>query len=296
MRLLILFLLISCGNEKKMREKSGGELWVELLDKRDTYAAKVTQYQDEHGFINSDKCDSVLFSGLLASAGIEVDLLAARDESGAWHRRPNKDCWPNGSGSSISRDMLAGVMFGLYFQGDIESLEEMRQYGRDNDWIMGQGSLDRTFFSPQMQDTLYRLTGHSYKGPPYPWVDPVKDHQRHIVALNIILRGEAQGKIDKPMLQLLEKFKGDDRGNALFQYGVNRFSNGDQTSVLEILSNENDFPLSGPVGKACSRWYWEQHQREKSGCSELDFNTGGDYLFIMNLLERSQKVIFRSDN
>ena len=290
-KLLALALLSSCGISKK-ESRSFEDYLGDIIQKRDVYLDAIPYHQDQYGFLYSDKCDSVLFTGLADASGVPIDLLQARDSSGAWHRRAEQNCYPNGSGSTISRDMFAGILWSLYTDGDIESLHSIVEYGRSNNWIMGKGSIDRTYFTPAFQDTLYRLAGKTYKGLPYLWVDPVKDHQRHVVALNIILRGEAQGKIDKPMLDLLNSFKESDPRNALFQYGSARFSNGDQTEAVRLLMDEEAFPSSGPIGMTCSRWYWEQHQNERFGCREdqKEYNVGGDFIFIAMLLEGARKV------
>lgn len=284
--LLIGLLLIGCGNKKNQAVPTGDRLEL-LLNKKQTYEDEFKFYQDGDGWINSDQCDSALFSGLSAVFAPSVSLLSARDGAGKWYRRPAKDCYPGHSGSSISRDMLVGIMSGLYFTGDVISLSDIRRYGKANNWVMGSGSLDRTFFTPDFQDTLYRLTGRSYKGPPYPWIDPFKDHQRHVTALHIILRGEAQGKIDNPMLNLLTGFVNSDPQNALFQYGYHRFSDGDQSDTIAILSNEDLFPSDGPGGDRCRRWLWERHSSKWRDCPEVETNTGGDFLFMMFLLESS---------
>ena len=287
---IIALAIISCGTKTRQAEKSTSPLG-ELLLKKQAYLDEFSFHQDSDGWILAGDCDAALFSGLASAFAPSVALLRARDEGGKWYRRPSKDCYPNHSGSSISRDMLVGIMFGLYFQGDIDALDSMRRYGKANKWVMGSGSLDRTFFTPNFQDTLYRLSGKDYKGPPYLWVDPIKDHQRHVVALNIILRGEAQKKIDDSMFSVLGQLLKSDPDNALFQYGYHRFSDGDQRNAIKILSDETLFPQDGPGGERCRRWLWERHFSKRNSCPTPEVNTGADFLFMMFLLERSIDVV-----
>lgn len=303
MRLILISILtvvnVSCGAPGKEEAKPTINTLDDILEVRDAYLDLIPEVQDDFGFIYSDKCDSLLHSGLASYGGADVDILAARDEdSGQWYRTPYKDCYSNErrdiassrrSKSTISRDMLAGAMWSLQGSGDLASLERLIDYGKGHKWIMGQGPLDRTFFTHNFQDTLYRLAGRDWKGPPYLWVDPIKDHQRHVVALNIILRGEKQCEIDAAMLDLLAKFRNSSPQNALFQYGYHRFTDGDQEQTLEILSR---FPSDRlPTNEDwCGRWLWEKDEDHDSwrACDETREHSGGDLLFIAKLLEDSE--------
>jgi 5-methylcytosine-specific restriction endonuclease McrA len=84
----------------------------DLDRKYSLYKTLIQKVQDKHGFIESKECDSLLWSGLVGTVpDIKVDIMAAFDaKKGVWHRRPSKDCWPEHSASTISRDMLLGLL------------------------------------------------------------------------------------------------------------------------------------------------------------------------------------------
>lgn len=297
--LIVLTLVnISCGNLKDFLKQKTETLANDIMEIRDTYLDLVKGVQDASGFIEYNRCDSLLFSGLLAVDGGSVVLTNARDEKTLrWYRTPYKDCLDNQrqdlhhsrrSGSSISRDGLMGAFWGLRYQNNLPALNDLINYGRDHKWVMGEGSLDRTYMTPNMQKTLYIIQGKTYKGLPNLWIDPIKAHQRHIVALNIILRGERQGKINESMLNLLKDFVNHDPGNALFQYGVHRFTDGDQSKAIAILQM---FPVDRlPTNKDWkNEWLWSRHSDSDSRqpSDTPTTHSGGDLIFIAGLIERS---------
>lgn len=294
--LSVFFGFTSCGVcEEKPAKPSRGPIDA-IMDTRQTYLELIKGVDDDHGFVESDRCDSLLFSGLAAYGGHDVAITAARDnETGRWHRTPYHDCYRNErrdidasrrSKSTISRDMLVGAMWALYGAGDLGSLERLIDYGRRNNWVMGKGSLDRTYLTPAFQDTLYRMTGRTYKGPPYLWIDPRSEHQRNVVALHILLRGELEGSISAEMLDLVREFKKDSPMNALFSYVWHRFSDGHQAETIELL--EMIFPPDRlPTSSDwCAEYLW---MRDDDGsdwmpCDEGRTHSGADFLFVSKLL------------
>ena len=296
-RFLLIGLLTSCGHGKKDSVPTRNPIDA-IIEKSEHYMSKIAEVQDAYGFIHSDTCDSVLFSGLINVAGAKVDLLAARDDkTGQWFRTPYKDCYSNfgasngaarQSRSTISRDMFAGIFYSLYRSGNLVELERIRKYGQDHDWIMGQGTLDRVYMTPNLVETLYGLLGKKYSGPPYLWLDPGKDHQRHVVALNIILRGESVGSIPKEALSLLKGFLAAEPNNALFSYGVHRYTDGDQSTAIGVLLNEELFPSDMPAMR-CRRWLWEREESSWSNCDHKELSTGGDLIFLSHLLTWSSR-------
>lgn len=289
----LLALVVSCSygqNEKKEHVEPIEELQI----KADSYARLYDSIADESGFFDDNDCDALLFNALYGF-GVDIPSIEAffDSESGKWFRTPSKQCYEEGrSGSTISRDMLIGVMWWAWKHDRIDLLERLRRYGQEHDWIMGQGSIDRTYFTPNFQMTLYVLLNRDYKGPPELWVDPIKDHQRHVVALNIVLRGEKQGWINHEMLALLELFYSENPSNALFSYGVGRFRDGKQAETINILLNPVWFPSDRlpSASDRCGRWLWERTDSHEnwSPCQGDKIHSGGDLIFIAELLKRSQ--------
>jgi hypothetical protein len=143
---ILAFLLIgACANPGTKPPSPASYEKLERL--RNERLASIQEHQDEHGFIDTEHCDSLLFSGLLAYGGGDVSILAAERSPGEWLRRPTsyQECWENGeSRSTISRDQLLGVMWATQAMEDEEALAilvPMYDYGKANNWIMGEGRL-----------------------------------------------------------------------------------------------------------------------------------------------------------
>lgn len=109
-------------------------------------------------------CDGLLWAGLAAGAGAQVDLLQARSEDGRWHRRQVSDgfCLDTAEAKSeISRDMLLGLLVGLQEQGDTASIQGVLDYAHAHDSVMGEGDRSRTIFTPNMYGVYERAVGNS---------------------------------------------------------------------------------------------------------------------------------------
>lgn len=291
--LALALLLTACGHGRN--ESRDTETPIEQAQtKRQIYASLYDTISDDAGLFDSNDCDALLFNALYGVTDDSLDIESFRDkETGQWFRTPAKTCYEEGrSGSTVSRDMLIGMMWWAWSHERLDVLEDLRRYGQEHDWVMGQGSLDRTYFTPNFQKTLYVLLGRDYKGPPEVWIDPKKDHQRHVVALNIILRGERQGQINDEMLGLLELFHVKNPNNALFSYGAARFTDGNQAETINILLNPNWFAADRLPRSSdrCGRWLWERddgHENWRS-CEDGKTHSGGDLIFIAWLLDHSQ--------
>lgn len=286
---LVIFFVVACGGEKNSAQRTV-DTFPDLIARKESYLKQVKKVQDKHGWIETKECDALLFTGMLMATGVDVDILAARDMEGKWYRRPDKDCSKfffrsSLISSSISRDMLIGLMWGAWMNGRVQILRDLYDYGKEHNWKMGDGSPDTVYLTPNFINTLRILIGKDDNIPEV-WVDPMKDHQRHVVALNIILRGEAEGNI-RDQLALLRKFKNTEPKNALFQYGYHRFTDGNQSRAISLL---RDFPDKLPTNKNwCGRWKWERSSKSDNWkpCKTKATHSGGDLAFVVTLLERS---------
>lgn len=173
---------------------------MSLTNQFNLYKRLIKNEQDKHGFIASDQCDSLLFTGLVGcTPGVYVDIRAAMAPDGSWQRRPTDappcyDCtdkwtlktrlvsiykyWKeNGfdkvamakifekGGSSISRDMLVGLAWYCYFNKRLDISESVIKYALSHRLIMGDGTPTRTILTPGLLSTYawisYKLGGPS---------------------------------------------------------------------------------------------------------------------------------------
>lgn len=177
----------------------------QLKQKFDTYTSLIKQTQDSNGFIQSDKCDSLLFSGLVGSVpNVTINIDAAYDRAtGTWHRRPTccPSCYPTESKSTISRDMFIGLAWYCYYNKRLDIVEQIIKYALSHWLIMGKGEISRTLMVPGLLST-YAWISYRLGGPSRPWLryipqfesKIVKGFEAHLSILHIMLRNKLTGK------------------------------------------------------------------------------------------------------
>lgn len=263
-----------------------------LRQKRDCYVSLGSDVADSDGFIEWEKCDSLLFSGLYGTP----NLLAARDAAGMWHRRSlqHPECYCAGSASTISRDMLVGVLWWIWTNKRLDVAEELFSYGRSNSWIMGQGDVSRIYFTPALQATLaeiiFRLGGpnhRAYRGMPQIHASNV-GFAAHLDVLVILLRGEMLGRIPAASFNILASHFNRNPRNPLFCYAFHRFYDGDHDDTTAALMDEAIFPNNRLPTNADRAEPWI-NQRDPGPDWEpetgaVKIHSGGDFVFVANLL------------
>lgn len=303
MKIKLLFLsllLISCGRFEKKRPKQNTQdaRITQLSQKQELYLQLIQFHLDEYGFILHEECDSLLFTGLLSAVQpISTDITSAKNENNQWFRRPiTKPC---NSLSTISRDMFIGLMWYIWRHKQLDLANQIFDYGRDNKWVMGQGDISRTFFTPNMQATLaqliYKLGGTDHvfeRNLPMTW-GSVSGFEAHIQILLILLVGEMNKKINGDMLDRIKAYKRDNPKNALFSYAYHLYIDGNQSETLNILLDESLYPANSlpTTDNFCTEWLWQRDQF-KDGQVNTDWlpcngnkeHTGADFLFVSGLL------------
>lgn len=266
----------------------------ELLRKYEVYQRFSTYTQDEQGFILTDECDSLIFSSLLGTTK-SVKIETARDNQGAWHRRPlsYEECYPAYSGSSISRDMFIGVFWYIWVNRRLDLAQQIYSYGAANSWVMGEGDLSRTYMTPGLQATLaeliYRLGGEDhYVVRSVPQVYTANTgFAAHLDVLHILLRGEMIGSVNDAELHILEQQTQRMPRNGLFSYSYHRFTDGNQDQAITTLLDSTLFPADRlPTSSdRCEPWIWQRDEgSDWQPCGGDKMYSGGDYLFLTKLI------------
>lgn len=250
--LLTCFMAISCGHKGK-KDPNCDETPIE--------PTSIEIEQDVHGFVETDKCDSLLFSAMIASVGFDVDILAAENSPGEWYRRPTSypECWSVGqSRSTISRDMLLGLYWYAWSTKNVDILYRLWDYGVENNWVMGDGRLNGadTIMNTAMISTLaqmiYKLDGRDLQTNlfsnivsrhlPVTWSVSDKPFVNRLSAMHILLRQELFGSVGftaKATTRTLVEMYPD---NPLFL-----LSNGNVCSAIHY-ANMDNFTASGVHG------------------------------------------------
>lgn len=295
----VLILIASCNKSNNKAHEHVEDLDL-LQAKRDFYLKEVPKVQGEAGFLSDDHCDSLLWTSLASVGGLDADVLAAREDNGQWHRRPQMDCYPDGSKSSISRDMLLGVMWwALEFERkDVAS--GLISYGKAHNWFMGEGDPSRTFLTPALQATLADITKKLggadeviLRNYPQLWTEDQKGFEAHLQVLHILLRGRVNDGIDDVMLKRLKEHVERNPLNPFFQFAAHLYTDGDQSEALSQLLKSSYFPDDRLPSSddRCEEWLFQRDQDDKgwSPCGEGRTHHGGDLVFLTKLLEDAKK-------
>lgn len=168
----------------------------------------------ETGWPSPEDCDGLLWAGMAKAAGLQVDLHLAEYEAGRWHRRPPPACWDGedkGSKSTISNDMLIGLLWGLWRDRDTAALTRLANFTQANDFVMGEPfpeMASRVIMKPNVALLLGRAlysTTHGQDDRPWRKFPPVflpvtQDYEGHLQALAIALLGEINESLARQSL------------------------------------------------------------------------------------------------
>lgn len=297
---LLLVLIAGCGflspKDKEDKPDLSG-----IKIKYDTYASLITKHQDSNGFVEVDKCDSLLFSGLISATGIRVNLTAAEEKPGRWLRRPTDypECWENGeSRSTISRDMLLGVYWHAWRAKDLALLERLREYGESRNWFMGDDSIGglHTVLNPPMigllNDMIEKLGGEKRV---FTWrISPSEacsGFECHLQMLQLLLYYEIHGQIPSPTVKAIVTIANRNPSNILYSYMKYFFTGTSLKPVIDLMLKTKRYPSSALPSSAevCESWPVQREDGDKGlkPCPERnEIHSGGDWLFVANLLLR----------
>lgn len=295
----------------------------DLEDKYKTYFKLSFAQRDDNGFVESQECDSLLFTGLLGclpSTGVNIE--AAHDYDGKWLRRPKTlppcydytDKWIlkdrlvslykyykehgfdkegmkkifEAGGSSISRDMLVGLAWYAYANKRLDISESVIKYALSHKLIMGQGTPTRTLMTPGLLSTYAWI---SYKlGGPSRWLI------RHIPQSESKSVVDFQAHLSVLHILLRNKLTGKNNykdlllkqaqrqpNNALFQFAA-----GYVDAAKVLLANEKWFPKDRlPTAKdRDAQWLWQRDYGDDWLPYDSDkVHSGADFLFCYWLIK-----------
>lgn len=232
----------------------------ELAAKKAFYCEQGKRVLGERRFMD-DRCDSLLYTSLwMTACGEWTDIAQWEDRNtpGKWHRNPDRDCYlaetgPNGSASSISRDMFLGLWHLLWSKKDGMDVREIREYGEENNWIMGDAKdnetlLSRCLLTPQLINLLKEMDAKLGGQVASNLVQDNSDdalpvntgYRAHLDVLRILLQGRVNGGITDSEKETLKKQAERQPNNALYMAAFERYYGG--TKAHSLLLDEAHFP------------------------------------------------------
>ena len=287
-------LLAGCGAHKSHKHLISPE--EQLSQVRQLYLDQIYNHVTIEGFILVDECDSLLFSSLAAIArGEEIQIDAAKDASGAWHRRPAMDCHLQLGGSSISRDMLVGLMAYMLYFSRLDLAEQLWEYGKKHSWTMGQETrpLDtRTILTPNLIGLLARIIHHmGGKDHNERFLPPIYStapgYVSHLTMLQMWMEARMSGSLGGLSIQQLDQIRTDSPRNPLAQAMYHKYVDGDQSLAKELLLSiwpQDRLPTSEDW---CDPWRTQRADGDSGlePCAAGIEHTGGDLLFVLRIME-----------
>lgn len=278
---------------------------ADLLEKRAVYRELAPSRQNANGFIETDHCDSLLLTSLLGVGGVPITNIHAAEEPGVpgkWLRRDldSGRCYPNGgSKSSISRDMLLGLMWYAWHQRSLSILEQLYEYGSNNDWVMGEGDVARTGMRTlrgTLAAAIHALGGSRRIGEEL-LTDPqliVKEgYEAHLQVLIILLRGEIYGELSTYSLHVIRGLADENPDSPIMQAAAARWVHSDYAArFLAAARNTQYFPAYRLPTSAdrCIDWATQQNSpADWIPCPERGkIHSGGDLLFAMYVIQEDK--------
>jgi hypothetical protein len=286
-----------CGPKKQVaKNMSSEEKMAALEQKALLYTQLISQVQGPSGFIESEACDSLLFSSLAATAGVPIGITAAEVSPGRWLRRPASlpECFANGlSRSTISRDQLLGVLWWAYRYKQVGVLERLWTYGQARDWFMGDDNASGTHtlltpIVPLLSRLRNNLNGKNLDSfwsslPLASEGDQTKTgFESHLQVLQLLLDKKFRNGYSPLTLSVINKQSQRQPNNPLFQYAA-----GNVSGAVDLLLNESVWPADRlpESSDRFSPWVLERDDGPnwRPG-GEPKKHSGADLLFVVYLI------------
>lgn len=281
----------------------------ELAALAETYQSLQPEVEDSHGWSDTDRCDALLWASLRAAAGVDgVDVGSAETSGGRWLRRPADlpECFASGqSDSTVSRDMLLGVLWWAWTAGDAGVVSRLWAYGLPRGWSMGSGSPGAVILSPNMLGLFARACVALHAScpgaalvatiTPQVYTDSPQGYDRHLEVLQILLRGEMDGSLPAPLVTRLRKQLDEQPDNPLFLVAVAIWGGGtlDDLPARLLQWPQDRLPTAADW---CSDWRVEAESGSSGSLPCQDTaadgspigvprkHSGGEILFLRRLL------------
>mgnify|MGYP001615603093 CR=1 FL=1 len=241
-----------------------------------------------------------MFSGLLSAArpDLNINIDAAKDENGAWYRRPGHDCGPafNNSRSTISRDMVVGLLWHMWRNKDVKGATALlKDLKARTYWLRGEGTAGELLMTPALVNTLaemvFRMGGTSYdteRAFPAILDDSGEGFIAHLTVLHLLLRGEILGGLFESDIKTLKSYMDKSPQNPLFVGAYHKYSDGNQSAMIDMLMDNSEWPNNSlpTTENHCSNWPVQRVYDEKNwgACSPTKEHTGAELVVIYSLI------------
>lgn len=284
---------------KKKRFKLDSKLEIKLRKKLQLYQELIQSHKDQHGFIMHNHCDSLLYTGLFSVASNDMDIRAARDEDGYWYRRGiDCPCYPNGSKSTISRDMMLGLYWYLWEHRKLNLAESILGHAKRNNYVMGLGDPARLLMMPAGEATLAEICNQLGGNKRWftrrqmqNWPLSLEGYEIHLLVQHVLLRGNILGQIPANAYKALGHYASQNPHNPLHTFAHASFSDGNMNETARLLLQENLWPAKQLPTSANRKNDWiisrdDGDNWQPSAKQPPDEHPGADFIVIAHQILR----------
>lgn len=275
-KLIICLILVSCGKVKPQQTAIPDH----LTQKSKLYCdLAYNRIYKKSGYVHS-RCDGSGFTSLwsVGCPHLDIDLSVFSDDTGKLHRDPKHSCYPDGSKSESSKDMVLMRMTAAWYHKDRAWVDSFFNFAKKNNWFFCEAvdletKMSRCLMSyglitllHDMRNKLSKLPydggpedvenetlpnnsklSDTYKSEDSVWDGITKEWQRvgfraHLDVLRIDLSGEVYGYISNSQKNLLKKIADREENNALYQAMWAKWGKGSYDHVFNLLSDEKHWP------------------------------------------------------
>ena len=302
--LLLCLLFIACSREKP----------ADIDDKRLPELAAKKAFYCEQGKIQYDlrkymvgRCDGLLFTSLWSISCGYGDVGDFQDPAkpGYWHRNPKRDCYvagspnpDNGAKSSISKDMILGLLYYIWKTKNDGYADGLIAYGEANSWLMGDAidaktRISRTLLSPGLIDLLYAIQnslGLQSQGDTSGDAFFVnKDFQAHLDVIRILLEGSVKGSISAVQAAVLDAQADRNTDNALFVAAAARYGKATAKDAITFLLDSPHFPNERlpTAAEHCEPYLFQRDKGKDWQPCEGGTHDGTDFVVAASILDGS---------
>jgi hypothetical protein len=288
-------------DEESCGAKIARERVVSMTDKFQTYLSLLPTQQDINGFIQTDTCDSLLFSCLVGCVpGVDFNPWPAFESasthslSGQWYRRPHyyAECLScGGSNSTLSRDMVLGLLWYAWVRRDLNLSESILRRALPRLGFVGKSDGSwaghvASWLPPGLLATAAEVSAR-LGGPQRRWLrwipqfesPNVTGYEAHLSVLHQLLRKRLTGEPVK------YHHAENQPQNPLFCYAA-----GYMATAQNFLDNENWWPADRlpTTADRADPWIIQRDvgpDWQPSAEQPPQTHTGGDLLFVQALVD-----------
>lgn len=305
MRFIFFILLVSCNGSRdnKPHAPEMTERLAALSAKRDLYCELSKPFYEQNLWVTG-KCDGLLWTALhsLACGYGGVEQFESKDEPGRWYRNPEHDCFPNGSASDISKDMLQGLLLHMAKTKNKPMMERTLAYCEahpvskvaDVACKMGEAKdyeteVSRTYWPITSVQILKDMI--EYRGAKLTTTQEKTGFPAHLEFLGFQIKALVYGGINDGELKTLKAHADRVQRNSLFNGGYFLFSKNESyleraVSFLEDKSHWPDDRLPSKRENHCASYLFQREDEPKDWqpCDDDEELNGTDFAYAVATL------------